>query len=313
MRTIDIILPVYSEQAGIRAFDEQLRSALAPLERAYQFNIIYVLDRSPDRSFEILKEIATTRAGTTLIHLSARFGHQSSILAGLDHSTGDAAIMMDSDLQHPPALIPELLRHFEEGCDVVQTIRQYGPDTPRAKRATSRLFYLLQNALSPVQVQDGSADFRLISRKVVLVFQRQLREHGTFLRLLIAWAGFRTAYVNFVAAPRQYGVTQYSTRRLFTFLIDGLIAFSRLPLRVAAVVGGLIGSAGLIYGLFLVYNFLIHQDFPRGYSSLMSVMLVLGGMQLFMLGVLGEYIGHIFEEVKSRPLYIVDEIINRGI
>lgn len=190
MRRIDIILPVYREQDGIRAFDEQLRSTLAPLESAYQFNIIYVLDRSPDRSFEILKEIAIAHSGTTLIHLSARFGHQSSILAGLDHAAGDAIIMMDSDLQHPPQLIPHFLRHFEEGYDVVQALREYGMDTPLLKRLSSRLFYSLQNALSPVQVRDGSADFRLLSRKVVQVFQRQLREHNTFLRLLVAWTGF---------------------------------------------------------------------------------------------------------------------------
>lgn len=310
MRDIDIILPVYREEAGIRLFDERLRSVLAPLSARYRFRICYVLDRSPDRSYEILREIALGHGDTVLIHLSSRFGHQASLVAGLDHSTGDAAIMMDSDLQHPPELIPVLLERFEEGYDVVQTLRQYPPGTPARKRLASSLFYWLQNLLSPVRLEPGCADFRLLSRKVVLVFQRQIRERSPFLRLLVAWAGFRTAYVPFVAAPRASGHTQYSFRRLVSFFFDGILSFSRVPLRFATMLGFLVALAGLLYGAVLLYGYIRYQDYPRGYASLVTVALTLGGLQLVILGILGEYIGHILDEVKARPLYVVDEIIS---
>lgn len=311
MRQIDIILPVYCEEAGIQLFDERLRSVLAALGPRYRFRILYVLDRSPDRTFEILREIALSHDDTVLIHLSSRFGHQASLLAGLDHSTGDAAIMMDSDLQHPPELIPLLLERFEQGFDVVQALRQYPPRTPFFKRLASGLFYRLQNFLSPVRLEPGCADFRLLSRKVVQVFQNQIRERSPFLRLLVAWAGFRTAYVPFVAAPRARGETQYTFRRLVAFFFDGILSFSRVPLRMAAIMGLLAAAAGLLYGAFLLYGYLRYQDYPRGYASLISVVLVLGGLQLVILGILGEYIGHILDEVKARPLYLIDEIVSK--
>ena len=312
MRQVDLILPVYREAEGILHFDARLRQALAGLSSRYRFRLYYVLDRSPDRSYEILREIALSHDDTVLIHLSSRFGHQASLMAGLDHSTGDAAIMMDTDQQHPPELIPALLERYEAGYDVVQTVRRYEDGISAPKRLASALFYRIENALSPVKLDPGCADFRLISGKVVRVFQRQIREHNPFLRLLVAWTGFRTAYVPFTAAPRPHGATQYSLRRLAGFFLDGILSFSRIPLRLAAMLGFLAAGAGMLYAAVLLYNYWRYQDFPRGYASLISVVLLLGGVQLVILGILGEYIGHILDEVKGRPLYIVDEIVAKA-
>jgi dolichol-phosphate mannosyltransferase len=312
MRQVDLILPVYREAEGISHFDARLRRVLSELSPPYRFRLYYILDRSPDRSYEILREIALSHDDTVLIHLSSRFGHQASLMAGLDHSAGDAAIMMDTDLQHPPELIPSLLDRFEAGCDVVQAVRCYGDSISVPRRLASALFYRIQNALSPVKLDPGCADFRLISRKVVSVLQQQIREHNPFLRLLVAWTGFRTATVPFVAAPRAHGSTQYSLRRLAGFFLDGILSFSRIPLRLAAILGFMVAAAGLFYAAVLLYTYWRYQDFPRGYASLISVVLVLGGVQLVILGILGEYIGHILDEVKARPLYIVDEIIVKG-
>lgn len=312
MKSVDVIVPVYNEEAGIAQFDGALRRVLDALAGSYEFQIIYVLDRSPDGSHHVLKSLVEKGKNSTLLHLSSRFGHQMSLVAGLDYSEGDAVIMMDSDLQHPPELIPELLKRFEQGYDVVQTLRSYGREISLVKRMTSRSFYWLQNVLSPVELKDGAADFRLVSRRVVRVFQKSIREHNQFLRALFQWVGFRTAYVTFISPPRAAGRTKYTLGRLLAFMADGVVSFSRAPLRAVTLIGFLLSAVSLAYGAFLVSVYFLFGDLPRGYTSLIVVVLFIGGLQLTVTGVVGEYIGHIFDEVKSRPLYIVDEVISSG-
>jgi polyisoprenyl-phosphate glycosyltransferase len=312
VKSIDVILPVYNEEHGVALFHQALTAVLDGMTDRYRFRLIYVLDRSSDRTFDVLKSLASQRADTTVIHLSRRFGHQPSLIAGLDHSAGDAAIMMDADLQHPPAVIPQLLARFEEGHDIVQTVRRYGGSERASKQWTSSLFYWLQNALSPVEIRDGMADFRLISRKVVRVFQASVREQNPFLRGLFQWVGFSRAEVDFVSAARVAGTTKYQLRRLLSFSVTGIVSFSKVPLRMATMLGLLIAALGTLYAAWLVLAFLRGGDFPPGYTSLIVVVLVMGGLQLMFLGVLGEYLGSIFDEVKHRPLYIVDEVVNGG-
>jgi dolichol-phosphate mannosyltransferase len=232
-----------------------------------------------------------------------------SLVAGIDQSAGDALIMMDADLQHPPAVIPELLARFEDGFDVVQTVRRYSGGTGWFKRQTSTLFYAMQNALSPVEIKDGMADFRLISQRVVKVFQTNVREQHQFLRGLFQWVGFKRCEVSFVSAERAAGTTKYHLRRLISFSIAGIISFSKVPLRFATLAGFSISLLGAVYAVWLLYEYVIAGGFPPGYASLIMVTLLLGGLQLMFLGVLGEYLGSIFDEVKRRPLYVVDEVI----
>jgi glycosyltransferase involved in cell wall biosynthesis len=309
MKSIDIILPVYNEEQGIALFHRSLMDTLDGLAGSYEFRIIYVLDRSSDGTLNALRVLAESTPRMTVVHMSRRFGHQVSLVAGLDQSTGDAAIMMDADLQHPPALIPRLLEEFERGHDIVQTVRLYGTNEGRGKRWASSLFYYLQNALSPVEIRDGMADYRLISRKVVRVFQTSVREQNQFLRGLFRWVGFNRTEVPFVSAARAAGATKYRLGRLLSFSVTGIISFSKLPLRIAALLGFGIALCGGLYAAWLTFEFIRGGAFPPGYTSLIVVVLLMGGLQLMFLGVLGEYVGSIFDEVKGRPLYIVDEII----
>lgn len=309
MKTVDIVLPVYNEEVGIESFHRVLVAELARLSKQYEFHLIYVLDRSTDRTFDLLKNLASTHPHMQVIHLSRRFGHQMSLVAGLDHSSGDALIMMDADLQHPPALIPELLARFEEGFDVVQTVRRDGSNGGWFKSQASRSFYALQNLLSPVEITNGMADFRLISRKVVRVFQTSVREQNQFLRGLFRWVGFNRADVVFLSPDRAAGTTKYRLGGLLAFSIAGIVSFSKVPLRVATITGFMISLIGMTYACWLLFHYVLDGDFPPGFASLILVTLVMGGLQLMFLGILGEYLGSIFDEVKGRPLYVVDEII----
>jgi glycosyltransferase involved in cell wall biosynthesis len=310
MKTIDIVLPVYNEEEGIAAFHEALQSALHPLALEYRFHPIYVLDRSRDNTLAVLKTLAGDFPNITVIHLSSRFGHQMSLVAGIDNSRGDAIIMMDCDQQHPPSVIPQMLRKFEEGYDVVNTVRKYDRQTHVLKTWTSRLFYRIQNALSPVELQEGGADFRLISSKVAKVFQGSIREQNQFLRGLFQWVGFRSTTVVFVSPPRPAGRTKYSAARLLALATAGIISFSKVPLRLAALLGFVISFLSLCYGTWLLVEYFYAGEFPKGYTSLILVVLFMGGLQLSVLGIVGEYLGSVFDEVKNRPLYVIDEIIH---
>ncbi len=310
MKTVDIILPAYNEEPGLPHFHGALLNVLDQLSDRYQFQVIYVLDRSRDKSLDVLKRLAADRPNVTIIHLARRFGHQMSLVAGLDHSRGDAVIMMDCDCQHPPEVIPLLLEKFESGYNVVHAIRSYDPGTPVLKRWTSAIFYRLQNMLSPIEIPLGAADFRLISRKVAAVFQESIREQNQFLRGLFQWVGFRSAQVAFASPPRVAGRTKYRPLALLAFSVVGLTSFSKVPLRLSIFVGVLLSSLSLLYGVWLLFIYFTAGHLPPGYTSLILMVLFLGGLQLMVLGILGEYVGSIFDEVKRRPLYVVDEIVD---
>ena len=307
--TIDIILPVYNEEEGIAIFHQALSAVLETLAPKYHFNVIYVLDRSRDDSLGVLRKIATDDARVVILHLSRRFGHQMSLIAGLDHAGGDASILMDSDMQHPPELIPELLARFERGFDIVQGIRIYDAEIRAGKKWTSHLFYKVQNWLSPIEIPAGAADFRLLSRKVRIVFQNSIREQNQFLRGLFQWVGFRHCTIEFVSPARRVGVTKYRLLNLLAFSLTGITSFSKVPLRAAAVVGFLISALSVLYGIFAIAVYLIIGHLPPGYTSLIVAISFMSGLELTFLGILGEYLGAVFDEVKRRPLYIVDEII----
>lgn len=311
MKTVDIVLPVFNEEEVLEAFHAALSAAIDPLRGRYRFGVVYVLDRSSDDSIGVLSRIAERDPSVTVVHLSSRFGHQMSLVAGMDHSEADAVVMMDCDLQHPPAVIPDLLAAFERGHDIVHAVREYDRQTGPLKRWTSGLFYRLQNALSPVEMRPGAADFRLISRKVARVFQTSIRERNQFLRGLFQWVGFSATAVPFVSPPRAKGATKYNVKRLVAFSVTGILSFSKVPLRLAAILGFVISTLSLGYGVWLIGQFFVAGHMPPGYTSLIVMMLFLGGLQLTVLGILGEYLGSVFDEVKHRPLYIVDQIVRR--
>lgn len=313
MLKIDIISPVFREEASIEAFHRALVEATSPLAGEYAFRYIYVVDPAPpDRSHEILKALAERSSNVTVLVMSRRFGHQAAIVGGLDEADGDAVIMLDSDLQHPPSLIPVLIERWRAGADIVQTLRQDDAKISLGKRVTSKMFYSLFEWFTKIDINAGSADFRLLSRRVANVFRDQFREHNPFLRGLITWVGYNISYVPFTPDKRHAGRSNYSLAGLLAFAVNGICSFSKLPLRMCIWLGLLMGIGSLVLGCaYLFIYFFVETVQVPGWASIFALLSFTGGLNLFFLGVLGEYVGLVFDEVKNRPRYLVGDAYGR--
>jgi dolichol-phosphate mannosyltransferase len=309
MRTLTVVCPVYNEREVIADFHAELRRVLDGLA-GWQASILFVVDRSPDGTMDVLRDIARRDPKARVLALSAHFGQQAALLAGLDHCDADAVLMMDSDLQHPPACIPALLAEHERGYDIVHTVREDTPDIPRLKRLSARWFYRILNALSDVPIKENTPDFRLVSRRVVEVFRGQIRERNQFLRGLFVWVGFPSVTVSFRAARRRAGRSKYSFRRMLRFGVDGIVSFSKRPLQAAVFLGIAIGALGFLHAGVTLARFLLYRSLPSGWTTLTILVSIFSGAQLVFLGILGEYLGAVFDEVKARPHYIVEERLN---
>jgi polyisoprenyl-phosphate glycosyltransferase len=308
--TLQIVCPVYNEQDVISLFHNSLISTLVAIEDRYQWRILYVVDRSSDDTMKILKKFSSYDKNVQIISLSSRFGHQMSLVAGIDHCDSDAVIMMDSDLQHPPELIPELLNAYEQGNDIVYTIRKEPMDDSFLKRFGSNSFYRIISWLSDVSLAPGEADYRLISRRVADVFKNDIRERNQFLRGLFSWVGYSRIGVNYNPASRANGESKYNWSRMFRFASTGIISFSKKPLQYAILLGLLFSFLGLVFGLYIFAIFFISDSVPSGWTTLGVLVSIFSGIQLLFLGIIGEYIGAIFDEVKARPLYLIEERVN---
>jgi len=306
VKTIGIVCPVYQEEEVIELFHQRLTQVLKTLGDTYSFKILYVVDPSPDRTEEILILLSRRDPNIGVLVLSRRFGHQVALVAGLDHCDTDAVVMMDTDLQHPPELIPELLSRFEEGAEVVQTLRKDSTGRSWFERITSGWFYALLGRFSTIDLQPGAADYRLVSRRIAEIFRRQIREQNQFLRGMVRWVGFRATYVLFECESRARGRSKYGITRLVNFAVQGIFSFSKLPLRLATFVGATAALLGSIYGVYVVIDYFVEGRVVPGWTSLLALVAFLGGVQLVFMGVIGEYIGLIFDEVKGRPLYLID-------
>jgi polyisoprenyl-phosphate glycosyltransferase len=311
MRQVDVICPVFREEEGIGLFHARLQGVLDRLSGHYTWRILYVLDPSPDRTEVLLSSIAATDPRVEVLVLSRRFGHQAALVAGIDHCCGDAAIMMDSDLQHPPELIPELIRQWEGGAEIVQTVRQDGKETGWPKRIASRWFYASFFKLGAVELRSGAADYRLLSARVLQVIRDELREHNPFLRGLISWVGYRIVYVPFIPERRLHGRSKYRPTTLLNFALNGLCSFSKVPLRFCIGAGFVLAILSFISAFLQIVAYFLSNYAVPGWASLLSAVTLLGGIQLLFLGVLGEYVGLIVDEVKDRPRYLVDKRYSR--
>ena len=306
MRSLDIVCPAYREEEMIGLFHRQLAAALEPLDRRYRIRIIYVVDPSTDRTELLLRSISAADRRVEVIVMSRRFGHQAALIAGIDYGRGDAVVMLDSDLQHPPELIPRIVEEWERGADIVQMIRQDGPETPLLKRATSRWFYALLQRVGAVDLPAGASDFRLLSQRVVDVVRAQITERNPFLRGLVSWVGFNIVHMPFVPSARAGGRSHYRSSTLINFAINGLCSFSKFPLRFCIGLGMAIAFLSFIGGFVEIGFYMFGTIEVPGWASLIAALCFLSGVQLFFLGVIGEYIGLIFDEVKGRPRYIAD-------
>jgi dolichol-phosphate mannosyltransferase len=311
MQTIDIICPVFEEEETIGLFHAKLSSIADELSSRYSCRIFYVVDPSRDRTEAILRDICSSDSRVELLVMSRRFGHQLALIAGMDHSRGDAIIMLDSDLQHPPELITQLVEIWKDGADVVQCVRQDGPEQ-KLKRLTSLWFYRIFLRLGDVGLPVGAADYRLLSRRVVDVLRVQVREHNPFLRGLVSWVGFKIVYVPFTPVQRERGKSKYSAPDLINFALNGICSFSKVPLRFCMAAGCMLAVMSILIAMIEVAIYFYEAIDVPGWASLFAAVCLIGGIQLIFLGVVGEYVGLIFDEVKNRPRYVLDRHYQSG-
>lgn len=310
MKLISIITPVFNEQENVEVFYQEVLLAMEKLP--YTFEIIFVDDGSSDATPAILDRLVKKDSRVRAILLARNFGHQVALTCGLDYALGDAVITMDGDMQHPPELLPALLSKWEEGFEVVQTVRLRTEGISWFKSFTSGLFYKLINSISKVQVQDGGSDFRLLDKKVVESF-RLFKERARFIRGMISAIGYRQVEVEFAAPKRFAGQSKFSLSKMLHFALDGITAYSKLPLRFAFYIGVILGAISIFLTIHVIYIKLFTQQAVPGWATIAATTLLFGGLQLVGLGIIGEYVGRIFEEVKQRPLYLVrDELIHRN-
>lgn len=302
MPTLSLIIPLLNEQDNLEPLYERTVPVVESLGLDYE--LIFVDDGSTDRSVEAIAALHAKDPRVKLVSFSRNFGHQQALTAGMDHATGDAALMMDADLQHPPELIPELVRHWREGYEIVYTVRQSTEDASWFKKVTGAAFYRTFQKLTGIDMPGNAADFRLVDRKVLDAFG-QIRERSRFLRGLTSWVGFRAIGVPYQAAARHTGESKYNLRRMVRFAIEGILSFSTIPLVIGIYVGLAIALVSFAYLLFVLYSAAVTHQVVQGWTSMICLVGLIGGIQLILLGILGLYIGKIYEEVKQRPLYLV--------
>lgn len=307
---LTVIAPVFNEEEVIGDFHARLGEVLATLADV-DAKILYVVDRCTDNTLDVLRGIVRCDPRAKVIALSSRFGHQMSLVAGIDNALdSDAIIMMDSDLQHPPELIPELIDNFRRGFEVVYTVRRDTEDINPLRKLAGNLFYRLLGKLSRVPMNANAADFRLISGRVAKILSTDFRERNMFLRGLFTWIGFRQTGVDYVARKRTGGYSKYSLSKMMQLATAGILSFSTKPLQIGIFVGVLFSFLSFIMIIWTVVEFFINKSIPSGWTTLVVLLLMFSGIQLIVLGIIGAYIGGIYEEVKDRPRYIIDEEIS---
>jgi polyisoprenyl-phosphate glycosyltransferase len=299
---LSVVVPVYNEMEVLPLFHSRLSAALDGLRTDVE--ILYVNDGSTDASQGVLVSLRQCDSRIGTIELSRNFGKEIAMTAGLDHASGDAVVVIDADLQDPPELIPEFVRQWQEGYDVVYGTRSCRRGETRIKRFTSYAFYRVMQGLTRVPIPADTGDFRLLSRRAVEAL-RSLREQHRFMKGLFTWIGYPQKAVVYQRDRRYGGATKWNYWRLWNLAVEGITSFSTAPLRLATALGLLTSFTAFAYAAVIIIKTLVFGDIVRGYPSLVVIVLFLGGVQLIALGVLGEYVGRMFDEVKHRPLYLV--------
>lgn len=308
MKKITYIFPVYNNAGSLDDLYTEMRKITSSLKK-YSYEFIFVNDGSRDNSLDLLRKLSKNDKNVLVINLSRNFGHQAAVSAGLDKSTGDAVIIMDADLQDPPSVCPELIAQWEENYQVVYAQRRTRKDT-FFKKFTANLYYRTLSTLSSVDIPRNTGDFRLVDRKVVDVVC-SMNEYHRFLRGMFSFAGFRQVAVQFDRNARQHGRSEYTLKKLIKLAKDGVFGFSDVPLRLVTRLGFTVSALSVIGILYaLIAKFFFTVPVP-GWTMIIVAVFFMGGVQLVMLGVVGEYIARIYNEVRQRPIYIIDEEIRK--
>lgn len=306
-RLVSVVAPVLNEQELVGELVQRVVAAFENLP--HDLELVIVDDGSTDGTWDALVGLSESEPRLRLLRLSRNFGHQAALSAGIDAARGDAVVCIDGDLQDPPEVIPELVRRFDEGYDVVYGIRMTREGETRFKLWTARWFYRLLGRMSSVDIPSDAGDFRLLSRRAADAL-RSMPERARFLRGMTSWVGFRQVGVPYSRAARASGKTKYPLRRMLRFATDGIASFSTVPLRILSWVGFWMVMLCAVYLAYIVYKRLFTDDTVAGWASAVGVVVLIGGVQLLSLGMIGQYVARIYDEVKQRPLYVVSERVD---
>ena len=303
---VSIVVPAFNEEAVLPQFHQTITGVLA--DQPYDFEIAYINDGSTDGTLDVIRQLRDSDEKVTLIDLSRNFGKEIALSAGLEKAAGDAVVVIDADLQDPPELIPELIAEWQNGYDVVYAQRTHRKGESLLKRTTAHFFYRVIQRVSKITIPEDTGDFRILSRRAVNALNTFNEQHR-FMKGLFAWIGYRQKAVLYERDPRQAGETSWSYWKLWNFALDGITSFTIAPLKISTYLGLLTAAGAFTYGIYMVIETLIYGNPVPGYPSLIVIVLILGGVQLTAIGILGEYLGRIFNETKRRPLYFVNEYL----
>lgn len=305
---LSIIVSMYNEEESLATFFTEVKKVMKKLS-SYKYEIVCIDDGSTDKTFEMLEAYAKKDKAIKVVKFSRNFGKEYGMMAGLRFCKGRAAIPMDVDLQDPPNLIIDFVKKWEEGYDMVYGIRNDRTSDTFLKRCTAKLFYKVYNLMTRSPIPYNAGDYRLLDRKIIDAIL-SLKERNVFMKGIFGWTGFKSCGVKYIRQKRCAGVSKWNYWKLWNFALDGITASTTLPLRIWTYIGSLLSFTGMLYALYIIAKTIIYGVDVPGYASLMVFILLLGGIQMIILGILGEYIGRIFIEVKNRPLYIVDKMVN---
>lgn len=306
-KKITTVVSVYNEELSLKHFYEVTVQVLENLE--WDYEMVFVNDGSSDRSIDILRSFANINSKVKVVNFSRNFGHEAAMIAGIDYATGDGIVCMDADLQHPPQCIPDIIKKFEEGYEVVAMVRTQNADAGLIKRITSGVFYKVLNLMSPIKFENNSSDFFAMTQNVAEVLRRDYREKVRYLRGYVQSVGFKKTTLEFKAAKREAGESKYNIRKLLKFSINTLCSFSDLPLKLGVYSGCVVALCGFILMIYTIIEKLVHNA-PAGYSTIIVALCFMFAVTLIVIGIIGEYIAILFAEVKNRPIYIVREVLN---
>lgn len=301
-----VVVPLYNEEEVIAESYSRLTRVLQGIDGDYQ--LIFVNDGSKDRTEMLVKKIAEQDNKVTLLNFSRNFGHQNAITAGMDYASGDAVIVIDADLQDPPELMYQMIEKYHEGYDVVYAVRSKRNGESIFKKVTAKLFYRTLNKMVDIDIPLDTGDYRLISREACEVFKR-MRERNRFVRGMVSWIGFKQIGIEFERDERFAGETKYNLSKMIKFSLDGIISFSTKPLKFSIHIGLLMAVLSFIYAIYLVFFKAFSGKTVEGWTTIVVLILLIGGIQMVTLGVVGEYIARIYDESKNRPLYVIKETV----
>ena len=305
---LSIIIPAYNEEEVLDEFYRRITSVLD--KNSLPYELVFINDGSRDNTLNLLERLNSQDERVVIIDLSRNFGKEIAVSAGIDFARGDAVIIIDADLQDPPELIPELVKQWQNGYDNVYARRTSREGESTLKKTTSYLFYRFIRAMTHIDIPIDTGDFRLLSRRAVDAL-KQLPERNRFMKGLYSWIGYSAIAVDYRRDPRYAGETKWNYWKLWNFALEGIASFTEIPLKLASYVGGFIAFIAFFYGIYIIIDTAVFGNDVAGYPSLIVTILFLGGIQLIFIGILGEYLGRAFSEIKQRPLYLVNKIIKR--